>query len=72
MPGLFIAAARSGRRLYLASILPQYLPMTAHEWMELCIDLFRYLIGPVLRTWITARIDAKPKRNRNASRKTSR
>jgi hypothetical protein len=51
---------------------PPNLPMTTHEWMELCGDLFQYVIGPALRIWITARIDAKPKRNRTAFKKTSR
>jgi hypothetical protein len=73
MPGLFhcrppvLDGCRIRRRF------APHLPMTAHEWMVLCGDLLQYVIGPVLRIWITARIDAKkPRRNRNASRKRSR
>jgi hypothetical protein len=46
--------------------------MTNEEIVTLCVDLMRYVIGPVLRVWIAGKVNASSKRNRTASKKSSR
>lgn len=48
------------------------LPMTTNNSMELCKAFLQYVLGPAVSVWVTAKVNARPKRKRNASRKTSR
>jgi len=46
--------------------------MTKLQFMELCKDFFQYVLGPIAVVWATAKVNAKPKRKRTASRKRTR
>jgi len=46
--------------------------MTAHDWTELGKVFMQFVLGPATVAWVTAKANAKPKRNRNASKKSTR
>ena len=46
--------------------------MTEHLLTVACIALLKYVVGPAVIAWVTAKVNAKPKRKRNTSRKTTR
>ena len=71
LPGFFIAVHPSGWAVVFG-VDPHSLPMTTNNSIELCKAFLQYVLGPAVSVWVAAKVNAKPKRKRNASRKTSR